>query len=123
MFQFQGQDQVLDVELDKSTILKSPQLGYVPLGSKSLWNMAVTSSSSPAVASEIGGELQSEMVEQEKAEGSIEEDVFELSNGGYFISFWVPATDSQPYPNFLLETRSILARVVKQFPMTLDSED
>ncbi|KAF8958354.1 hypothetical protein BDZ97DRAFT_62449 [Flammula alnicola] len=33
-----GQEQVLDVELDKNTVLKPPQLGYIPIDSKSLWN-------------------------------------------------------------------------------------
>lgn len=33
-----GQDQVLDVELDKGTVLRPPRLGYTPIVSKTLWN-------------------------------------------------------------------------------------
>ncbi|KAH9481504.1 hypothetical protein JR316_0006031 [Psilocybe cubensis] len=95
---FQGQDQVLDVELDKSTILKPPQLGYVPLSSRSLWNMAAIPSPSTLITSESSGVAQSEVTEQEKVE-RCEEDAFELSN----------------------ETRAILTRLVKQFPISLDN--
>lgn len=41
---YDGQDQVLDVELDKNTILKPPQLKYTPIRSKSLWDQVTLSS-------------------------------------------------------------------------------
>lgn len=34
----QGEDQVVDIELDKGTMLKPMQSGYTPIGAKSLWD-------------------------------------------------------------------------------------
>ena len=34
----QGEDQVVDIELDKGTMLKPIQSGYTPIGAKSLWD-------------------------------------------------------------------------------------
>ncbi|KAF8802431.1 hypothetical protein BYT27DRAFT_7112451 [Phlegmacium glaucopus] len=34
----QGEDQIVDIELDKGTMLKPIQSGYTPIGAKSLWN-------------------------------------------------------------------------------------
>ena len=35
-----GQEQVVDVELDKNTILMPRTDGYVPVGSRSLWDLS-----------------------------------------------------------------------------------
>ncbi|KAF8170097.1 hypothetical protein BJ912DRAFT_861486 [Pholiota molesta] len=48
-----GQDQVLDVELDKNTVLKPSKLDYVPIDSKSHWNQVVTPRSGPETRLEI----------------------------------------------------------------------
>ncbi|KAF9474325.1 hypothetical protein BDN70DRAFT_997132 [Pholiota conissans] len=48
-----GQDQILDVELDKNTILKPPKMGYVSIDSKSLWNSAVPPNSEGETAQKV----------------------------------------------------------------------
>ncbi|KDR79044.1 hypothetical protein GALMADRAFT_224295 [Galerina marginata CBS 339.88] len=80
--QFTGQDQVVDVELDKNTVLKSPQLGYTPIGAKSLWNQVI----------------EPRVVLKTKEERVIQ-DLWQLSEAA----------------------RSLLDRLVKQFPMTLSN--
>ncbi|CAA7268178.1 unnamed protein product [Cyclocybe aegerita] len=44
-----GEEQMVDVELDKNTAVKPPQLNYTPGLSKSLWNMPVNGNSSRGV--------------------------------------------------------------------------
>ncbi|KAJ3503756.1 hypothetical protein NLJ89_g8292 [Agrocybe chaxingu] len=55
-----GEEQMVDVELDKNTAVKPPQLNYTPVLSKSLWDIPVNASSNRGVLAkqdEGGGAL------------------------------------------------------------------